>query len=251
MAEVPPLPSGAELSLQCAAAEWPDSGSSTDDTCSADVWPAAAALCRWLRAHAEVTRHASVLELGAGLGAVGLYAAGLGASRVVLTERDDKLRPLAANVALNTHLLNTSELLVTPLSWGGPLPNLLPTAHAPPSRTPHAFDLVLGSDVTYKHEAVHELAHTLDGLLRARTPTAVAILAHEHRAPRRDFGRAMSTWDEHDGALAAFRAAAHTRGLTLRLLDAERPVPEVRGAFRRWTADISIMEVAVSSDGRT
>ena len=46
-----------------------------------DVWPAAAALCRWQAAHAAAIDGASVLELGAGAGTVGLFAAGLGASR--------------------------------------------------------------------------------------------------------------------------------------------------------------------------
>ena len=70
------------------------------------------------------------------------------------------------------------------------------------------------------------------------------VLAHEHRDRRRDFGRRVSRWDDHDGAMAAFAAAAARRGLTLSLVGAERPVSEVRGQWRRWTADLSILEVS-------
>ena len=44
--------------------------------------------------HADDVAGASVLELGSGTGACGLYAAALGASRVVLTDGREGLRPL-------------------------------------------------------------------------------------------------------------------------------------------------------------
>ena len=70
------------------------------------------------------------------------------------------------------------------------------------------------------------------------------MLAHEHRDARR-LGRPppAGRWDERDGALAAFGAAAARRGLALALIDAEPPVGEISGRWRRWTADISIFEV--------
>ena len=47
--------------------------------------------------HADDVAGASVLELGSGTGACGLYAAALGASRVVLTDGREGLLPLQDN----------------------------------------------------------------------------------------------------------------------------------------------------------
>jgi len=91
-------------------------------------------------------RGASVLELGAGTGACGLYASGLGASRVLLTDGSEGLlRLLQANLANNLPLLPpTKQVAVERLLWGDDAP--------PP---PGPWDLVLGSDLTYAdaHEA--------------------------------------------------------------------------------------------------
>ena len=223
-----------------------------------DVWPAAAAMCRWQSRHAALFAGASVLELGAGAGTVGLYAAGVGASHVVLTDREEQLDELTANVALNRDLLAewdarddagaTSRVQVRPYRW-----SLVPHSLVLPAG--QRFDWVLGSDVTYAHESYAELVATLAALLRphaegtangARPPRVV--LAHEHRSARRTFGRVIQTWEEHDGALAAFAAVAASQGLALELLEAERPMSEVNGAFRRWTADISLFEVVSTSE---
>ena len=95
---IPPLPSGDWLRLRDGPSlleELPDT-TRTGDLASVGgtVWPAAATLCTWMRAHAEDVEGASVLELGSGTGACGLYAAALGASRVVLTDGREGLKAL-------------------------------------------------------------------------------------------------------------------------------------------------------------
>ena len=50
------------------------------------VWPAASALVRWQLRNPNLVQGSSVLELGAGCGACGLFAAGMGASNVMLTD---------------------------------------------------------------------------------------------------------------------------------------------------------------------
>ena len=64
-----------------------------------EVWPAAAAMCAWLANHTAEVQGRRVLELGSGTGACGLYAAALGASRVLLTDGGSAaLRELCGHV---------------------------------------------------------------------------------------------------------------------------------------------------------
>ena len=88
--ELPPLPDGRRLPLldeggldEAEAEEHEEDAEHLADLVSstgARVWPCAAALCRWLAQHADAFKGgARVLELGSGTGAVGVYAAALGA----------------------------------------------------------------------------------------------------------------------------------------------------------------------------
>ena len=86
-----------------------------------------------------------MLELGSGTGAVGLYAAALGASRVVLTDGGPPalLELLAANVDANRPLLPEAACLeVAQLQWGTDA-DRLPAG---------PFAWVCGSDTTYDEE---------------------------------------------------------------------------------------------------
>ena len=84
---LPPLPSGAHVALLSAPADG-------DQRTGGRVWHCAPVLCRWMREAAAALSGAAVLELGSGTGACGLYAAGAFASRVVLTDGDERLRAL-------------------------------------------------------------------------------------------------------------------------------------------------------------
>lgn len=160
---LPCLPSGAFLELE--APGW-TRGIGTGGR----VWPSAAALCRYL-SRSDVARDKRVLELGCGTGAVGCFAAGVGAASVVLTEGGtDGLRRLASrNVDANRHLFAPgARAVVAKHSWGDDVDD----AWIP--------DLVLGSDVTYDRDAHDRLCRTVRALL-LRTPGCVALLAHQHR----------------------------------------------------------------------
>ena len=66
------------------------------------MWPAAAALATYVTAQPQAVRDRAVVDLGAGLGAVGLTAASFGASSVTLIDSG----PLALHCAMATAVLN-------------------------------------------------------------------------------------------------------------------------------------------------
>ena len=109
-----------------------------------EVWPAAAAMCRWLANHTDSVRGSKVLELGTGTGAVGLYAAGLGASRVLLTDggSDTLLELCQDNIDANRQLFATgAHIDCGRLEWG--------CENEASATGGEDFDLVLASDCTY------------------------------------------------------------------------------------------------------
>ena len=230
---IPPLPSGDWLRLRDGPSllEELHDTTRTGDLASVGgtVWPAAATLCTWMRAHAEDVKGASVLELGSGTGACGLYAAALGASRVVLTDGREGLRPLQDdNIRRNAPLMRAGTRVTSEtLAWG----------ITPPPAGP--WDLVIGSDLIYDSQV--ELAMTLGALLEA-TPPPTVLLAHEHRQRRyASDGSFDGRWDEDDDDLSGFIAAAHDeRGLQLEQLAWELPKPAARMGGER---EISIIRI--------
>ena len=255
-AVLPPLPSGARLVIEEMKAESHDEAVSDeseeegmwrrirryvatqedddDDDDAADiggeVWPAATALCAWLANHTAEVQGTRVLELGAGTGVCGLYAAALGASRVLLTDGGSAslLELCERNVAANAPLFAPGTRVDTaPLRWG-PESGVLAAEAAGGGEGGGgggALEWILASDCSYGQESgcQHEsLCQALRALLLvehieagggrgsgARPPRA--ILAHEHRA--RDSGlpwlrETLSRWDEGDEHLESFAAAA-------------------------------------------
>ena len=152
---LPLLPSGEHLTLD--APGW-TRGIGTGGR----VWPASAALCRYL-ARTGTVRGKAVLELGCGTGATGLTcAAALNASSVILTEGGSEglLQLARRNVAANQRHL-PCDVTVQRHGWGEPVE--------------WAPELVVGSDVTYDRDAHDRLCATLKAL------KAPALLAHQHR----------------------------------------------------------------------
>ena len=152
---LPLLPSGEHLTLD--APGW-TRGIGTGGR----VWPASAALCRYL-ARTGTVRGKAVLELGCGTGATGLTcAAALNASSVILTEggSESLLQLARRNVDANRRLL-PCDVSVQRHGWGEPV-----------EWTP---ELVVGSDVTYDRDAHDRLCASLKAL------QAPALLAHQHR----------------------------------------------------------------------
>jgi predicted nicotinamide N-methyase len=275
---LPPLPSGKELvisedaafvrntcidedeeddesamlwrKIQSFVGDWGEDGDDDADAAAGiggEVWPAAAAMCSWLANHSNAISDSRVLELGAGTGVCGIYAAGLGAKRVLLADGGSEglLDLCRSNVNANKRLFGEdSRVDVMPLRWGRGV------------ELDEDFDWVIVSDCTYGHEefgidsdVIGSLCQALGGLLRAQKPPRV-VLAHEHRS--RDRGlpwlcEDLRSWDEGDEHLESLAAAAVVEGLVLSPLWSVRPRCVERGDFRSWTSDLSIAEVTLAS----
>jgi len=166
------------------------------------VWPASAALCRYL-ARTGTVRGKAVLELGCGTGATGLTcAAALNASSVVLTEGGSEglLQLARRNVDANRRLL-PCDVSVQRHGWGEPVE--------------WAPELVVGSDVTYDRDAHDRLCTTLKAL------KAPALLAHQHRR--------VASFLSGESQLDHFLTTAQSVGLAVDRLheDATNPLAPV------------------------
>lgn len=186
----------------------------------ASVWPATAVLTKYLAEEAQRARLAqkSVLELGSGMGLVGMAAAVLGAKSVCLTDRlipplhridplddsvvadscsssrgsDEMLKALRTNVDENRTVIqshhsskNSSadppKISVEEIAFGNH--DQVQSAcqlHGP-------FDVILGSDITYLEPVLPSLVETLQwssalGHCHETRPNpALVILAHSRR----------------------------------------------------------------------
>ena len=178
---MPELPSGARVRLsELSAEKIAASGSAATEQHSGSlggrVWRSAAALCRWQLTSAAHISGSSVLELGGGTGACGIFAAGLGASRVVLTDGAQCVLSLMEdNVDANRHIVSAqTQLAVQQLSWG--------VDEHPKGR----FDFVIASDVTPYFDTHAQLCQTLVAILEgaaSRGETTRVIMCEEHGAP--------------------------------------------------------------------
>ena len=134
------------------------------------LWDAALALVAHVGSTSgndECVHGKRVLELGSGVGAVGIGARLFGASRVVLTDIEDVVPLLEANIDLN----HVQDVTAVALDWFQDVPSAI---------LEERFDLILASDVVYDPELHAPLLRTL-GVLLDRVP--VCLLAHRRRNP--------------------------------------------------------------------
>eukprot|EP00930_Biecheleria_cincta_P062948 TRINITY_DN48401_c0_g1_i1.p1 TRINITY_DN48401_c0_g1~~TRINITY_DN48401_c0_g1_i1.p1 ORF type:complete len:288 (-),score=33.81 TRINITY_DN48401_c0_g1_i1:152-1015(-) len=171
------------------------------------VWPATAVLASYLAAPEQRSRllGRNVIEVGSGMGLVGMAASALGAQAVCLTDRriplppqvnlyadclfseadevsthpgsDHLIRALRRNVAENMHAITSLSCRIAPsqmpvkiaveeLAFGDRMQlDSLLKSHGP-------FQIVLGSDVTYFRPILPELVATLRQLADASRQAA-------------------------------------------------------------------------------
>ncbi|XP_036607864.1 protein-lysine methyltransferase METTL21D isoform X1 [Trichosurus vulpecula] len=137
------------------------------------VWDAAIVLAKYLETQhfsgAAAGTHAllrrSVLELGAGTGAVGLMAATLGAD-VIVTDLEELQDLLKLNIKMNEHLI-TGSVQAKVLKWGEERKDYF----SPP-------DYILMADCIYYEESLEPLLKTLKDL---SGPKTCIICCYEQR----------------------------------------------------------------------
>jgi len=193
------------------------------------VYPMAAALCHVLLAdqsRLKMSAGPATLELGAGTGAVGIFAAALGA-RCTLTDKiiaraatqpvsysaegdldviAGETRVLLDLLERNAHANQESaqhRIQVAPLDFLQPDDISRTLASSPRG---DGFALVLGSDITYEQSSHTGIANAIAQLLQPPHDgrAGVALLAHETRR--------LDAWGA-DVQLASFVRAAEARGL--------------------------------------
>lgn len=142
------------------------------------LWPAATHLCNYLEAHQDalLAPHGGlastrILELGAGIGLVGLFLGALGCARVVVTDLPAAVDILRANIDLNAAAWSPGCVSAQALDWGSPqdLADCLAAVRA--GDEPGCPDspplLVVVADCVYWECLFQSLADTLAALCAA------------------------------------------------------------------------------------
>jgi Lysine methyltransferase len=126
-----------------------------------------------------------IVELGAGIGTLGILAGRLGASHVALTERSILMPLLRANVEANRLADSASDSFPNPSchyplgddisvydhTWGA---DVCSDGLKPP------YDIVLASDVVYNVKFLDELVTSISNL---GGPNSIVLLAYRERGP--------------------------------------------------------------------
>ena len=231
---LPPLPDGRRLTIGL--------GSLADCDTGGRVWSSASVLCKWLDGQGDTLQGRALLELGCGTGAVGLYAAALGAKRVTLTDggSDTLLALAAANARTNRDLWydTGAEVHVAGHKWGETPPDVSSADGA----LFRGHDWIVGSDVTYAMHAHDALCRSLRDQLGQYSPGAFVVIGHQHRVASRGGGDGSATPMAPDERLASFEAAAAAHGMSVATLLTENVDAE---GLRR----VSLLRVQQQRDG--
>uniref|UniRef100_A0A3P8UEX2 Valosin containing protein lysine (K) methyltransferase n=1 Tax=Amphiprion percula TaxID=161767 RepID=A0A3P8UEX2_AMPPE len=138
------------------------------------VWDAAIVLAKYLETRqfyepssgVNVWSGSTVLELGAGTGAVGLMAATLGA-QVTVTDLEDLQTLLRVNIQDNQALIGRGSITAKVLKWGEDVSEFLPPPH-----------YVLMADCIYYEQSIVPLVESLKLLCG---PETCIICCYEQR----------------------------------------------------------------------
>ncbi|KAJ1475544.1 hypothetical protein T484DRAFT_1909513, partial [Baffinella frigidus] len=188
-------------------------GEDVCDTIGWDLWEGATAkLCELLVAFPEIVRGKRCVEIGAGVGVVGLVAAKLGAKSVLVTDYDAGALAIAnENISLNnlSHVVTTarfdfgSDTFPTLPSRGGPAGPEAGPSYAGGGGGTEAFDIVLGSDLLYSSRMASLLYTAVLGYFRGSDAGAM-VMSHQLRRSVTWGPDRTPVVEENDSVLDAF-----------------------------------------------
>eukprot|EP01114_Cavostelium_apophysatum_P002472 TRINITY_DN12205_c0_g1_i1.p1 TRINITY_DN12205_c0_g1~~TRINITY_DN12205_c0_g1_i1.p1 ORF type:complete len:252 (-),score=26.34 TRINITY_DN12205_c0_g1_i1:13-747(-) len=134
----------------------------------ATVWDICIAMCKYFERSeykADYFRTKRFIELGSGVGLLGIAIAAMGA-HITLTDQARMIPILEKNVKDNIKV-ESYKVKVAELDWGDNVPAVNPP-----------FDVIVGSDLTYEAEAIPPLIRVLRALSDLNT---TIIYGHEER----------------------------------------------------------------------
>lgn len=190
-----------------------------EDGTGFEVWhPATAAACWALMEDPSLVRGQHVLELGCGLGVLGILCAKLGAASVLFTDREGAVIRLAERNALLNGVASRSDFMVLDF-----------TRTLPPCRAA-TFDLVVASDVLFRDKMARPLSDFLNGLACASSPKQLkAVLGHEVRRAVYRGSEGEPRQEETDSSLELFLKACGTQATVLHPQPSQIPGSEEQG----------------------
>ncbi|MGE9311913.1 class I SAM-dependent methyltransferase [Niabella sp. CJ426] len=128
-----------------------------DDAYWAQVWPASIGLCLFLEQHTHLILNKRILELAAGLGLPGLYAASF-AKQITITDKE----PLAeVFIKKSAQHLDLKNIITKTLNWKDATKEPLP-------------EVVLLSDVNYEPAVFEELKQVLQFFLERQVTVMIS-----------------------------------------------------------------------------
>jgi predicted nicotinamide N-methyase len=119
------------------------------------IWDGGLGLIAYLRKNPVLSKDALVIDLGSGTGVVGLGAAAVGYTNVVVTDLLEALDLMIENARLNP----TYNVSVEELSWGEALPESIKQRIASSGEV-----LLVGADIVYRQNLFEPLLTTLERL---------------------------------------------------------------------------------------
>lgn len=119
-----------------------------EDLTGLQVWPISMYSCQFLTANPQFVRNRRVLELGSGVGLLGLHAARIAAHVILSDCNANSLLMCKESVSINQL---SDRCSVIELEWG---------ADELPAGAP--FDVIIGSELLYKLSTLDMLMETVD-----------------------------------------------------------------------------------------
>ena len=142
------------------------------------LWPAAVALCEYITDYPDLIKNKRVLEIGAGIGLVGLAAQRLGPAHLTQTDYHEGVLGLAQHNARQNKVTGIFLVKGDWRNWPADLTG---------------FDLVLGSDVLYERTLHEDMARLFPRLL---APNGRIILSDPLRPQAASFMERMEKTGE-------------------------------------------------------